>query len=318
MREGRTSLAPSRALLRTGESVLESHPTPGGRTPRVPPRRPRRRIRGYSILPGFGLSLGLTLAYASLVVFIPLAALFLRSATLGWEEFWRATTEPRVLAAYRLSFGAALVAAAVNVVFGFVVAWTLTRYRFPGRRILDALVDLPFALPTAVSGITLTTLFVPNGWFGRLLAPLGIEVAFTRLGIVVALVVIGLPFVVRTLQPAIVDLRGDVEEAAASLGAGRLRTFARVVFPALLPATLTGLALAFARGVGEYGSIIFIAGNMPMSTEIAPLLIVIKLEQYDYAGATAVGAVMLVMSFALLLAINLLQLWSRRRSGASA
>ncbi len=278
--------------------------------------RPRFRFREHSILPGFGLSLGLTLSYASLLVFIPLAGLFLRSATLGWEEFWRATTDPRVLASYRLSFGAAFVAAVINSVFGFVVAWSLTRYRFPGRRILDALVDLPFALPTAVSGIALTALFVPTGWIGRRLVPLGIEVAFTPVGIVIALVLIGLPFVVRTLQPAIADLRTEVEEAAATLGAGRWLTFRRVVLPVLLPAALTGFALAFARGIGEYGSVIFIAGNMPFRTEIAPLLIVSRLEQYDYAGATAIGAVMLIASFILLLLINLLQLWSRRGAGS--
>lgn len=277
--------------------------------------RGRLRLREYSILPGFGLSLGFTLTYTSLLVLIPLAGLFLRSATLGWEGFWAAATEPRVLASYRLSFGAAFVAAAVNLVFGFIVAWTLTRYRFPGRRLLDALVDLPFALPTAVSGITLTALFVPQGWFGRRLSAVGIDVAFTPIGIVIALVLIGLPFVVRTLQPAITDLQGEVEEAAATLGAPRGYAFRRVVLPPLTPALLTGFALAFARGVGEYGSVIFIAGNMPFRTEIAPLLIVMKLEQYDYAGATAIGAVMLMLSFLLLLFINLLQLWSRHRSG---
>jgi sulfate/thiosulfate transport system permease protein len=275
----------------------------------------RRPFKEYSILPGFGLSLGLTVTYASLLVLLPLAGLFLRSATLGWADFWAAATEPRVLASYRLSFGAAFIAALVNVVFGFIVAWTLTRYRFPGRRLLDALVDLPFALPTAVSGIALTTLFVPQGWFGRALTPLGIDVAFRPVGIVIALILIGIPFVVRTLQPAMADLRGEVEEAAATLGARRLQTFRRVVLPTLLPAMLTGFALAFARGIGEYGSVIFIAGNMPFRTEIAPLLIVMKLEQYDYAGATAIGAVMLLISFALLLLINLLQLWSRRQSG---
>ncbi len=278
-------------------------------------RRDRFRFREYSILPGFGLSLGLTLTYASLLVLIPLAGLFLRSATLGWEEFWRVTTEPRVLASYRLSFGAAFVAAVINSVFGFIVAWTLARYRFPGRRILDALVDLPFALPTAVSGIALTALFVPTGWIGQRLVPLGIQVAFTPIGIVIALVLVGLPFVVRTLQPAIADLRVDVEEAAATLGAGRWLTFRRVVLPALLPASLTGFTLAFARGIGEYGSVIFIAGNMPFSTEIAPLLIVTRLEQYDYAGATAIGAMMLMASFVLLLVINLIQLWARRGAG---
>jgi sulfate/thiosulfate transport system permease protein len=272
-------------------------------------------MRAYSILPGFGLSLGFTLTYVSLLVLLPLAGLLLRSAALGWEGFWDAATEPRVLASYRLSFSTAFLAALVNVVFGFIVAWTLTRYRFPGRRILDALVDLPFALPTAVSGIALTTLFVPEGWFGSRLAALGIEIAFTRAGIVIALVLIGLPFVVRTLQPAIVELRGEVEEAASTLGARRGYTFLRVILPPLVPALLTGFALAFARGVGEYGSVIFIAGNMPFRTEIAPLLIVMRLEQYDYVGATAIGAVMLGISFLLLLSINLLQLWSRRWSG---
>jgi sulfate transport system permease protein len=254
----------------------------------------------------------------SLLVLIPLAALFLRSASLGWEEFWSAATEPRVLAAYRLSFAAAFVAACVNAVFGFIVAWTLTRYRFPGRRVLDALVDLPFALPTAVSGIALTALFVPEGWFGRILARLGVTVAFTPVGIVLALVLIGLPFVVRTLQPAIADLASEVEEAAATLGAGRGHTLLRVVLPPLMPALLTGFALSFARGVGEYGSVIFIAGNLPFRTEIAPLLIVSKLEQYDYVGAAAIGTVMLTISFVLLLLVNGLQLWSRRWSGGRA
>jgi len=275
----------------------------------------RKRLKEYSILPGFGLSLGLTLTYTSLLVLLPLAGLFLKSTTLGWEAFWGAVLDARVLASLRLSFGSAFIAASVNAVFGLIVAWTLTRYRFPGRRLLDALVDLPFALPTAVSGIALTTLFVPTGWFGSRLAPLGIEVAFTKLGIVIALILIGLPFVVRTVQPAIEDLRIEVEEAAATLGAKRGHIFLRVVLPALLPALLTGFALAFARGVGEYGSVIFIAGNMPFETEITPLLIMIRLEQYDYAGAAAIGTVMLVLSFLLLLGINLLQLWSRRRSG---
>lgn len=273
--------------------------------------------RRHTILPGLGLTLGVTLLYLSLLVLIPLAGLFLRSSALGWEELWREITDPRALAAYRLSFGAAFAAAAVNAVAGSVVAWTLVRYRFPGRRLLDAMVDLPFALPTAVSGIALTSLFAPAGWVGRWLAPLGVQVAFTRLGVVVALTLIGLPFVVRTLQPAVEELAADVEEAAATLGAGRWITFRRVIFPALLPALSTGFALAFARGVGEYGSVIFIAGNLPMRTEITPLLIVIQLEQYDVAGATALGAAMLVVSFALLLAINLLQRWGHRRLGAS-
>jgi sulfate transport system permease protein len=275
-------------------------------------------LKRYSILPGFGLTLGLSMLYASLLVLLPLAGLFAKAATLGWSELWREVTSPRALAAYGLSLGASLLAAAVNLLFGFVVAWVLVRYRFPGRRLLDALVDLPFALPTAVSGIALTTLFVERGWIGRHLAALGIEVAFTRLGVVVALVFIGIPFVVRTLQPAIEELSVELEEAAATLGAGRLHTFRRVLLPTLLPAMSTGFALAFARAVGEYGSVIFIAGNLPLRTEIVPLLIVIELEQYDYAGATALGATMLVLSFVLLLAINLLQAWSRRRAGAVA
>lgn len=271
----------------------------------------------HSILPGFGLTLGLTLTYTSLLVLIPLAGLFVRSAGLGWDGFWGEITEPRVLASYRLSIGASLVAAAVNGGAGLLVAWTLVRYRFPGRRLLDALVDLPFALPTAVSGIALTTLLSRNGWIGAWLEPLGLEVAFSRAGIVVALVFIGMPFMVRTLQPAIEGLQPEVEEAAATLGAGRGQAWLRVVYPGLLPAHLTGFALAFARALGEYGSVVFIAGNMPMRTEIAPLLIIVKLEQYDYAGATAVGAALLIMSFAILLLINLLQRWGRRRAGAA-
>lgn len=271
-------------------------------------------LKRYSILPGFGLTLGFAMLYTSLLVLIPLAALFVKSATLGWSELWREISGPRALAAYGLSLGASLAAAAINLVFGFVVAWALVRYRFVGRRLLDALVDLPFALPTAVSGIALTTLFVERGWLGRLLAPLGVQVAFSRLGIVVALVFIGVPFVIRTLQPALEEQSHELEEASATLGAGRWHTFRRVLLPPLLPAMLTGFALAFARAVGEYGSVIFIAGNMPMKTEIVPLLIVIELEQYDYAGATALGATMLVMSFLLLLGINLLQAWGRRRA----
>ena len=247
---------------------------------------------------------------------LPLAALLVTTARLGWAEFAaKALTDPRVLAAYRLSLGAALAAASVNAVFGFVVAWVLVRYRFPGRRLMDALVDLPFALPTAVSGIALTTLYASTGWIGRLLAPLGVRVSYTRLGIVLALTLVGLPFVVRTVQPALADLEVELEEAAASLGASRLATFRRVLFPAVLPSLLAGFAMAFARGVGEFGSIYFIAGNMPLRTEIAPLLIVIKLEQFDYLGATAIGTVMLLASFVLLLAINALQAWSRRRKG---
>jgi sulfate/thiosulfate transport system permease protein len=271
------------------------------------------RLKRRSVLPGFGLTLGLSLIYLGLIVLVPLAGLFLKSAGMGWGAFVAAVTSPRALAAYRLSFGAALLAAAINAVFGFLVAWVLVRYRFPGRRIVDGFVDLPFALPTAVAGIALAGLYAGNGWIGRLLEPLGITVAFTPLGIVVALVFIGLPFVVRTVEPVLQDLDREVEEAAASLGARRRQTFLRVIFPAVLPALLTGFALAFARGLGEYGSVIFIAGNLPMQSEIAPLLIVIKLEQYDYQGATAIAAAMLVASFLLLLLINLLQRWSQRR-----
>lgn len=270
--------------------------------------RPRR-----SALPGFGITLGFTLCYLGLLVVIPLAAAFLKASSLGWAQFWGIVTDPRALAAFRLSFGAAFAAAAVNAVFGFLVAWVLARYRFPGSRIVDALVDLPFALPTSVAGIALASIYAPNGWIGRLAAPLGIKLAFTEAGIVIALVFIGLPFTVRTLQPVIADLDSEVEQAAASLGASRLQTFFRVILPELLPASLTGFALAFARAVGEYGSVIFIAGNMPYKTEILPLLIVTKLEQYDTAGATALAVAMLVLSFAMLLCINLLQAWTARR-----
>jgi len=270
-------------------------------------------LKQRSVLPGFGLTLGFTLSYLALIVLIPLAGLFVSTARLGFGQFVAAVLSPRVLAAYRLSFGAALAGAAVNAVFGLIVAWVLVRYRFPGKRVLDALVDLPFALPTSVAGITLTALFSKNGWVGSVLEPLGVKVAYTPLGVVVALTFIGLPFVVRTLQPVLQDIDPELEEAAASLGAGRLQTFLRVLVPAFLPALLTGFALAFARGVGEYGSVVFIAGNMPMRTEIAPLLIVTKLEQYDYAGATAVAVVLLVVSFALLPAINALQGMTRRR-----
>jgi sulfate transport system permease protein len=266
----------------------------------------------HSVLPGFGLALGFTLLYLSLVVLIPLSTLFLRSAGLGAEGFWRAVTAPRVVASYELTFGASLVAAAVNGVFGLVVTWVLVRYRFPGRRLMDALVDFPFALPTAVAGITLTTLYAPSGWLGAPLEKLGVRVAYTPLGITLALTFIGLPFVVRTLQPVLENLDPEVEEAAASLGANRWQTIFRVVLPALVPAWITGVALAFARALGEYGSVVFIAGNMPMKTEITPLLIITKLEQYDYAGATAIAVVTLMASFVLLLAINRLQSWSAR------
>jgi sulfate transport system permease protein len=266
------------------------------------------------VLPGFGLSLGFTLGYLSLLVLIPLATIFVKSAGLGWAGFWEAATTPRVLASYRVTFGTAFAAAALNASFGFLVAWVLVRYRFPGRKLIDAMVDLPFALPTAVAGIVLTTLYAPNGWLGKPLAAFGVKAAYTPLGIVIALTFIGLPFVVRTVQPVLQDLEAEVEEAAASLGAGRWQTFRRVLFPAIAPALLTGFALAFARAVGEYGSVVFISGNMPMKTEIAPLLIMTKLDQFDYAGATAIGVVMLVMSFVLLFTINGLQWWSRRRT----
>ncbi len=266
-----------------------------------------------SVLPGFGLTLGFTVFYLSIIILIPLAALLIRPWELGPEGVFNAVTAPRVVAALQLSFGASLIAAAINAVFGLMVAWVLVRYEFPGKRAIDALVDLPFALPTAVAGIALTTLYAPNGWIGQLLAPLGLKVAYTPLGVVVALTFIGLPFVVRSVQPVLADLEAEYEEAAATLGATRLQTFRRVILPTVMPAWLTGVALAFARAVGEYGSVIFIAGNMPLVSEIAPLLIVIKLEQFDYAGAAAVGAAMLTISFAMLLAINLLQAWARRK-----
>lgn len=272
-------------------------------------------LRQRSIIPGFGLTLGFTVFYLCLIVLIPLSATVFETSKLGWHQFWHVVTAPRAVASYELSFGASLVGAVVNFVFGILVAWVLVRYTFPGRRILDSIVDLPFALPTAVAGIALTTIYAPNGWLGRPLVSLGIHVAFTRLGIVVALTFIGLPFVVRTVQPILQDLDRELEEAASSLGAGRWQTFARVLLPAILPAALTGVALAFARGVGEYGSVIFIAGNMPMRTEITPLLIVTHLEQYDYAGATAIAVVMLAVSFVLLLGINVLQKWSSSPSG---
>jgi sulfate/thiosulfate transport system permease protein len=267
------------------------------------------------VLPGFVPALGFTLLYLGLIVLIPLSGVFLKAATLGWADAWRLVTTPRALAAYKLSLGAASAAAAVNTVFGLLVAWVLVRYRFPGRRLVDALVDLPFALPTAVAGIALTSLYAPNGWIGRYLAAIGIRVAFTPLGVVVALMFIGLPFVVRTVQPVLQDLDPEVEDAAASLGAPPWQIFLRVVLPTVFPALVTGFALALARGLGEYGSVIFIAGNLPMRTEIAPLLIMTRLEQYDYAGATAIAAVMLVLSFLLLLGINTLQWLLRRQRG---
>jgi sulfate transport system permease protein len=272
------------------------------------------RLTQPSVLPGFGLTLGFTLTYLGLIVLIPLGALVLTAAGAGLEVWQKTLASPRVLAAFRVSFGTALVAAAINAAFGLIVAWVMVRYTFPGRRIVDSLIDLPFALPTAVAGIALTALYAGNGWLGQFLEPLGVRIAFTPLGIVVALIFIGLPFVVRTVEPVLQDLDAEVEEAAATLGARRWQAFCRVILPAILPALLTGFALAFARGLGEYGSVIFIAGNMPLVSEIVPLLIVIKLEQYDYAGATVVGTAMLAASFLLLLAINLLQRWARARS----
>ena len=271
------------------------------------------RAKSRGVLPGFGLSLGITCTYLSLLVLLPLTTVFVRTADLSWGAFWSTVTDPRVLASYRVTFGASLAAALINTVFGLLVAWVLVRYRFPGRRIVDAMVDLPFALPTAVAGIALTTLYASNGWIGQYLEPLGIKISYTWLGITVALIFIGLPFVVRTVQPVLDDLEVEAEEAAASLGAKRWQTFTRVVFPTVAPALLTGFALAFARAIGEYGSVVFISGNMPMKTEIVPLLIITKLEQYDYAGATAVALVMLIASFLLLLTINLLQWAARRR-----
>ena len=268
----------------------------------------------FRVIPGFNITLGFTLVYLCLIVLIPLSAVFLKTFTMSWDGFWETVMSDRVMASYRLSFGASFIAAAINVVFGGIVAWVLVRYRFPGKRLVDALVDLPFALPTAVAGIALTALYAPNGWIGQHLEPLGIKIAFTPLGIVVALTFIGLPFVVRTVQPVLEEAERELEEAAASLGARRWQTFTRVIFPTVLPALLTGFAMAFARATGEYGSVIFIAGNMPMISEITPLLIVTRLEQYDYAGATAIAVVMLSISFLLLLAINLLQAWTRGRS----
>lgn len=275
----------------------------------------RTLLKRHTVLPGFDLALGFALFYLGLIVLVPLSAAFLKTFTLTWSQFLDATTTPRVLASYRLTFGASLLAAAVNAVFGLITAWVLVRYEFPFKRLVDAVVDLPFALPTAVAGIALTALWSGNGWIGQWLP---FKVSFTPVGVFVALVFIGLPFVVRTVQPVLEDLNRELEEAAATLGASRWQAFTKVVFPILMPALLTGFALAFARALGEYGSVIFIAGNMPMISEITPLLIITKLEQYDYAGATAIAVVMLVVSFALLLLINLLQAWSRRRTGGVA
>ena len=272
----------------------------------------RKALKKGSILPGFGITMGFTLTYLGLIVIIPLSMLFLRSASMGWADIWHTIVAPRALAAFKLSFGASFAAAGINAVFGLIVAWVLVRYAFPGKALVDALVDLPFALPTAVAGISLTAVYSANGWIGKYLALAGIKVAYAPLGIVVALTFIGLPFIVRTLQPVIREIDPEVEEVAASLGARRWQTFLRVILPGILPALLTGFAMAFARALGEYGSVIFISGNMPMRTEIAPLLIMTKLEEYDYAGATAIAAIMLVLSFFLLLCINFLQWFSRR------
>jgi len=278
----------------------------------------RLRLKHQSPLPGFGLTLGYSLLYLGLIVLLPLATLPVRAAGMSWRELWEVISDARAVASYKLTLGTAFAAAVANAVFGFVVAWTLVRYRFPGRRLLDAFVDLPFAMPTAISGIALTSIYAPNGWLGRWLEPLGVKAAFTPLGIAVALTFIGLPFVVRTVQPALQEVDLELEDAAATLGANRWQTFHRVIFPAVLPALITGFALAFARALGEYGSVVFIAGNMPMKTEITSLLIIVKLEQYDYAGAAAIACVMLAASFAILLAINLLQWYvARRHRGTS-
>jgi sulfate/thiosulfate transport system permease protein len=275
-------------------------------------------FRNPSILPGFGLTLGFTTFFLSAIVLLPLAALVLKTASLTWSEFYSILVDPRAVASYRLSFGAALIAAVINAFFGFIVAWSLVRYDFPGRRLVDALIDLPFALPTAVSGIALAAVFSPSGWLGLRLAEYGVQVAYTWLGVVVALILIGLPFVVRSVQPALIEAQRDLEEAAETLGAGPFHVFRRIILPAVFPALLTGFTLALARGIGEYGSVVFISGNLPLKTEITPLLIVIKLEQFDYNGAAALGFIMLVMSFVMLFAINLVQAWGRRRHVAAA
>ncbi|MDC5278696.1 sulfate ABC transporter permease subunit CysT [Acinetobacter baumannii] len=267
------------------------------------------------VLPGFGLSLGFTLAYVSFIVLIPLAAVFIKSCGIGWDGLWEILTSERILKSLQLSFSSALIAAFINVVFGLLLAWCLVRYNFPGKRLVDALVDLPFALPTAVAGIALTSLYAPTGWIGQYLEPLGIQVAYTPIGITLALVFIGIPFIVRTVQPVLSDIETELEEAASALGANRWQTITKIILPILLPALFTGFALAFARGVGEYGSVIFIAGNQPFKTEIAPLMIISRLEEYDYAGATTIAAVMLVLSFIILFVINLLQAWANRRTG---
>lgn len=271
--------------------------------------------RRKHVLPGFGLTMGYAWIYLGIIVLLPFAGLILKTTTMGWEDFWKTVTDPRVVASYKVSFGISFLAALVNGVFGLIAAWVLTRYEFPGRKVLDAITDLPFALPTAVAGIALTALYSPKEWIGKLFEPFGIKIAFTQLGILIALIFIGLPFVVRTVQPIILDLSAEVEEAAATLGANRWQTFWRVIFPTLLPAVLTGITLAFGRAVGEFGSVVFISGNLPYKTEITPLLIVTKLEQYDYTGAAALGFVMLVASFIIVLISNGLQTWDARRRG---
>ena len=292
--------------------TLETPPAAVAAGLRASPKRQARRV-----LPGFKLTLGYTVLYLCLIVLIPMSALFLKTFSLTWDQFVLAVTSPRVMASYRLTFGASLYAALVNLVFGLLLAWVLVRYKFPGKKLVDALVDLPFALPTAVAGIALTALLAGNGWIGQYLEPLGIKLAFTPAGVVIALIFIGLPFVVRTVQPVLEDAEKELEEAATALGATRLQIFTKVIFPHISPALMTGFAMAFARAIGEYGSVIFIAGNMPMVSEITPLIIIGKLEQYDYAGATAVAVVMLVISFALLLVINALQAWQRKTIGAA-
>ena len=284
----------------------------------APSARASEKRTPQRILPGFRLTLGYTVLYLSLIVLIPITALFFKTLTLSWEQFVFAVTSPRVMASYRLTFGASLIAALVNLVFGLLLAWVLVRYKFPGKKIVDALVDLPFALPTAVAGISLTALLAGNGWLGQYLEPMGIKLAFTPAGVVIALIFVGMPFVVRTVQPVLEDFEKELEEAATALGANRLQIFTKVIFPHIAPALLTGFAMAFARAIGEYGSVIFIAGNMPMISEITPLIIIGKLEQYDYAGATAVAVVMLVISFILLLVINGLQTWQRKSTGATS
>jgi len=284
-------------------------------TASAPPRRTPWRLHQSSVIPGFGLTLGFTLTYFSLIILVPLIFLVLRATGQGLGVFWTAATDPRVLGALRVSFLTALFAAVVNVIFGTLIAWVLVRYRFPGRRLLDAMVDLPFALPTAVAGVALTAIYAPNGFVGALLTPFGIRIAYTPTGIIIAMIFIGLPFVVRTIQPILEEVSREVEEVSATLGANRFQTITRVVLPSLTPAILTGFALAFARAVGEYGSVIFIAGNIPFVSEIAPLLIVIRLEEFNYTGAAVIATVMLLISFALLFAINLIQAWSRARYG---